>query len=99
LIREKVLQRIDFSKEIEEESIKEVIIREIASREEAAKYSIAQRMLIEKRVFNSLRKLDVLQELIEDDEVTEILVNGPNKIFYEKNGKMLEYEYSFAFLC
>ena len=95
-IREQVLQRIDFSKEIEEESVKEVIIREIASREEAAKYSIAQRMTIEKRVFNSLRKLDILQELIEDDEVTEILVNGPEKIFYEKKGEMLEYEYSFA---
>ena len=59
---------MDFSKEIDEESIKEVIIREIASREEAAKYSIAQRMIIEKRVFNSLRKLDILQELMEDDE-------------------------------
>lgn len=96
LIREKVLQRMDFSKEIDEESIKEVIIREIASREEAAKYSIAQRMIIEKRVFNSLRKLDILQELMEDDEVTEILVNGPKRIFYEKRGEMLEYEYSFA---
>ena len=96
LIREKVLQRMDFSKEIDEESIKEVIIREIASRDEAAKYSIAQRMIIEKRVFNSLRKLDILQELMEDDEVTEILVNGPKRIFYEKRGEMLEYEYSFA---
>lgn len=95
-IRGKVLQRIDFSREIEEDLLREVIIREIAGCELAGSLSIAQRITLEKRVFNSLRKLDVLQELIEDEEVTEILVNGPNHIFYEKNGEMQEYEYAFA---
>lgn len=35
-----------------------------------------------------MRKLDVLQELIEDDSVTEIMVNGPESIFVERAGKM-----------
>ena len=42
-----------------------------------------------------MRRLDVLQELLEDDEVTEILVNGPKHIFYEKNGEFHEYAYHF----
>ena len=95
-IREQVLQRMDFSQEIEEELLREVIVREIAGCDKAARLSIAQRIALEKRVFNAIRKLDILQELIEDEEVTEILVNGPKHIFYEKNGEMKEYGYCFS---
>jgi pilus assembly protein CpaF len=51
--------------------------------------------MLEQRIYNSLRKLDILQDLIEDDRVTEIMVNGPDKIFYEKDGEVLEYPYHF----
>ena len=95
-IRERVIQRMDFSREIEEERLREAIIREIAGCDKAEKLSIAQRIVLEKMVFNSIRKLDILQELIEDEAVTEILVNGPGHIFYEKNGEMKEYEYCFS---
>lgn len=95
-IRERVIQRMDFSREIEEERLREAIIREIAGCDKAEKLSIAQRIVLEKMVFNSIRKLDILQELIEDEAVTEILVNGPEHIFYEKNGEMKEYEYCFS---
>lgn len=96
LIRERVLCRMDFSKEIEEENLQEVIAREIAACRESDSLSIMQRITLEQRVFNSLRKLDVLQELIEDKKVTEILVNGPNHIFYEKEGQLREYPYHFS---
>ena len=76
-IRERVLQRIDFSIETEEAVLREVIAKEITGCHMAEQLSIAQRVVMEQRIFNSLRKLDVLQELIEDEEVTEILVNGP----------------------
>ena len=96
IVQEKVLEKLDFSQETEEEQLQEAIAREIAVCERARSLSIAQRVVLEQRVFNALRKLDVLQELIEDDEVTEILVNGPSHIFYEKHGKMQEYPYHFS---
>ena len=46
--------------------------------------------------FYSLRKLDVLQELLEDPTITEIMVNGAEHIFYEKAGRLYKAEYGFS---
>lgn len=96
MIAERVLQRIDFSKEPEEETLKEVIAKEIACCNQKRDLTIAQRIELEQRVYNALKKMDILQELLDDPEVTEILVNGPSHIFYEKHGRMQEYEYHFS---
>ena len=95
-LREQVLEQMDFSREMEESELKELITRALAASREATEYSLKERVAMEQRVFNSLRRLDVLQELIDDDEVTEILVNGPNHIFYEKQGVFQEYPYKFS---
>lgn len=95
-LREQVLGQMDFSKEMEESELKELIGRVLAGCGEVTEYSLKDRVVMEQRVFNSLRRLDVLQELVEDDEVTEILVNGPNCIFYEKGGTFYEYPYRFS---
>lgn len=58
--------------------------------------SIHDRVRIEQQVFNSLRKLDVLQELVDDPEVSEIMVNGPGHIFYEKDGRVQVWTQSFT---
>ncbi len=47
-------------------------------------------------VFNSIRKLDVLQEILEDSSITEIMVNGPNHIFIEKGGRLQPYPKTFS---
>ena len=95
-LREQVLGQMDFSKEMEESELKELIARVLAACGEVTEYSLKDRVVMEQRVFNSLRRLDVLQELVDDDEVTEILVNGPNRIFYEKGGTFYEYPYRFS---
>ena len=95
-LREQVLGQMDFSKEMEESELKELIGRVLAACGEVTEYSLKDRVVMEQRVFNSLRRLDVLQELVDDDEVTEILVNGPNRIFYEKGGTFYEYPYRFS---
>lgn len=95
-IRKQVLERLDFSKELEETELQELIAHEMARSHQVEELSIRQRIGLEQRIFNSLRKLDILQELIEDEEVTEILVNGPNHIFYEKKGIFTEYPLHFA---
>ena len=58
--------------------------------------TLRQRADLERIIFNSLRKLDILQELVDDKDVTEIMVNGPNEIFYEKAGRIYEFNGHFS---
>lgn len=95
-LREQVLQRMDFSRNLQDAEVQELIAREMVRHEKLQNLSINQRIALQQRVFNSLRKLDVLQELIEDEDITEIMVNGPNHIFYEKDGQVHLYPYHFS---
>ena len=49
-----------------------------------------------RELFNAFRKLDILQELVEDDEITEIMINGTSNIFLEKNGVIKESDKRFV---
>ena len=51
--------------------------------------SLRRKEALRTELFNSIRKLDILQELIDDDSVTEIMVNGTEGIFLERNGRLL----------
>lgn len=94
-IREQVLNRMDLSRDVSDEEIGE-LIGEVASQTLRGRtMSIHDRVRIEQQVFNSLRKLDVLQELVDDPEVSEIMVNGPGHIFYEKDGRVQVWTQSF----
>ena len=94
-IRARVLERMDLSREMSDEEIEELIGEETCRCMRAEKFSVRERVRIEQKVFNSLRKLDALQELIDDSQVTEIMVNGPKRIFYEKDGQVCEWGESF----
>jgi pilus assembly protein CpaF len=53
------------------------------------------RMDLSRRLYDSFRRLDILQELVDDAEVTEIMVNGKDNIFIEKHGRILRWDYGF----
>ena len=57
--------------------------------------SIKERSSLRKNLFNTLRGLDILQELIDDPTISEIMVNGCNDIFIEQNGSLKKTELSF----
>ena len=95
-IREELLEQIDFSRELSNDELQEMIVRKMADHPVITVLTLQERILLEQRVFNSLRRLGVLQELLEDDSVTEIMVNGPSQIFYEKEGRFWKYPYSFS---
>ena len=95
-LRERVLDSMDLERDIPDEELRELIAWKIAQMEEARSWSIKDRLYVEQRVFNSLRKLDILQDLLEDDAVTEIMVNGPKHVFYEKQGQFQSYPYVFT---
>jgi pilus assembly protein CpaF len=43
---------------------------------------------IEREIFNEALRLGPLEELLADDTVTEIMVNGPRRVYIERNGKL-----------
>ena len=85
---EQILLRMDMTKETEEEELQELIhtVLEDAGRKEYL--PLTEKIRISKELFNAFRRLDILQELIEDEEITEIMVNGTESIFYEKGGRL-----------
>ena len=95
-IRTRVLERMDLSRDMPDEEIEELIGEETSRILMGKTVTLRERMRMESRVFNSLRKLDALQELIDDSDVSEIMVNGPNHIFYEKAGRVYEWNQGFA---
>ena len=54
-----------------------------------------EREMLRSRLFNALRRLDVLQELLDDDTVSEIMVNGTEAIFVERRGQITRWDRRF----
>ena len=84
----KVLCLMDMTKDTAEEELQDIILEvlEEASRDEFI--PLSDKIRISRELFNSFRRLDILQDLLEDEEVTEIMVNGTEHIFYEKGGRL-----------
>ena len=91
-IRDIILSEMDLSRELSDEEICDLIGSVARDRP----MTIKDRAELERTIFNSLRKLDVLQELVDDRDVTEIMVNGPNDIFYEKAGRIQRFKGHFS---
>lgn len=95
-IRDVVLSEIDLSKELSDDEICDLIGMAVSKEAREIPMTLRQRADLERIIFNSLRKLDILQELVDDKDVTEIMVNGPNEIFYEKAGRIYEFNGHFS---
>ena len=87
-IRQEVMNEIDLSYDVTDDEILQLIKNKIMEKSKTIPVSLIQRQQIENHVFNSLRKLDVLEDLLADEEITEIMINGPDNIFIEKNGQV-----------
>lgn len=95
-IRTRVLERMDLTRDMPDEEIADLIGEETAKFCSGQAVSLRERLQLQQRVFNSLRKLDALQELIDDPDVSEVMVNGPEHIFYEKAGQVYTWDQGFA---
>lgn len=94
-IREMVLSSFDYSENISDEDLNEKIHRCINYEGARSFLPLEMRDEMQSAVFNSIRGFDVLEPLLADEEVTEIMINGPDRIFTEKHGKITESEYKF----
>ena len=95
LIREKVVGNLDLSREISDSEMLELIDRAISSSLRGGVLSLDEKMKLRRQVFHSIRKLDVLQGLLDDPTITEIMVNGTDNIFIEQGGVIRDCGISF----
>ncbi len=82
------MKRLDLSKEIEDDELTGLIFRVLAEESEMEYIPLQKKVSLGRELFNVFRKLDVLQDFIEDEEITEIMINGTQNIFVEKRGKL-----------
>lgn len=87
-IKQRVMNRIDLDNDFSDDQINEIIQEEICNSAKNLPIPIRERFALQTQVFNSLRKLDVLEDMLADDDITEIMINGPSDIFIEKKGRV-----------
>lgn len=88
MLRNLLMEKLDMSGEMTDREILDEIDHLILNRMRDSCMSLNEKVQLRQELFHSVRKLDVLQELIEDDTVTEIMVNGPDTVFVERAGKL-----------
>lgn len=90
-----ILERLDYSRETSDEEIKDMIDGLIISESKKRFMGLEERNRLRQELFHSIRKLDILQELIDDAGVTEIMINGMDGIFIERDGRVSSYGMNF----
>ena len=95
-IKNMVMERLDFTRDITDGRLKEMIQEAVLEYSRETPLLLEEKMKLSREVFYALRKLDFLQDLLDDDAVTEIMINGYQHIFIEKNGKLYRYPETFS---
>lgn len=96
VLRKKMMELLETSPELSDEQILEVIDGLLLESEEGRQISLHEKDSLRRELFCSVRRLDVLQELIDDPKVTEIMVNGYQSIFVERSGYLGKFEKAFT---
>ncbi len=94
-LRKQIREEIKGSLGISDEELYEIIDRMIMGKGEEEYLPLKERLELRRGLFNSFRKLDILQQLIDDPDITEVMINGPDHVFVEKKGAMKEWEKEF----
>ena len=94
-LRKHVYERLDIGRDVADSELYGVIDACIYDESRNNVISIRQKEELKKRLYNSIKKLDILQELLEDDSITEIMVNGSDSIFMERNGSIERWNKKF----
>ena len=94
-LQETVRQRMDMNSELSDAQIGEIIDSVIMEKSREVYMSAVTKLTLRQELFNAIRRLDLLQELIDDKTVTEIMVNGADAIFYERDGRIYTWDRHF----
>ena len=94
-IKSRLLEKLDHSMEMEDEAVQELVEKEVWLMGKETYIPLAEKKRLCREIYYAIRKFDVLQELLEDETVTEIMVNGPDHIFIEKEGRLQQWQTAF----
>lgn len=95
-LQRELMIRLEEAGEVTDEQLREIIDELLLESSAGRRRSLPDKVELHKELFDSIRGLDVLQELIEDTDVTEIMVNGYDQIFIEKSGRIERLSKSFT---
>jgi len=95
-IKEELLERLDFSRELTDEEVLNEIEERVLNLSTEEYLSITEKKNLCIEIFNSVRRLGVLQQLIDDENIYEIMVNGPDNIFIERDGHIQKFDGKIA---
>lgn len=88
--------KTDISRDLPDEELLQAIDTEIILEGKNTYMSVEDKKTYRTELFNAIKRFDILQELVDDDEITEIMVNGPDNIFVEKAGKIMKVDKKFT---
>lgn len=94
-IREIVAEQLNEKMQVDDEELYDMIDNGIQEAAKGEYLPLKEKILLRSRIFDSFRRLDILQELVDDPQITEIMVNGREHIFVEKQGSMEEWGKAF----
>lgn len=95
-LQEQILCRLDLSREVEDDELIELIHQVLEEYTGKEYIPLQEKAVLGRELFNAFRKLDILQELVEDDTITEIMINGTEYIFIEQEGRIRKLDKRFA---
>lgn len=90
VMEQRLLKKLDYSKESSDDEVLEMIDNLLLQEETIRLWKIEERLQLRHKIFCALRRLDILQTLLEDLQITEIMINGEDHIFIEKEGRITE---------
>lgn len=94
-LKQEILQGFSYQHQMTDEEVAQIIDETIQRRMQVQALVLGDRLKLQKELFDSFRRLDILQELVDDPAITEIMVNGPKEVFVETRGKLGRWEKSF----
>ncbi len=94
-MEDKLREQIDFTREVPDEEIQGMIDDLMLRNGHSYSLNLEERKRLAKEIFYDVRRLGILQELIDAEDVTEIMINGAGNIFYEKQGSLYRWEKYF----
>lgn len=87
-LKEKLSESIDYSMESSDAEIQSLIDAMLVQESKEIPLTLPEREKLRRELFHAVRKLDILQDLVDDPHITEIMINGPDSIFIEQDGKI-----------
>ena len=94
-IRKQVFECVEPDRDLEDKELYTYIDEAILQENKSTIISMSQRENYRIEIFNSMKRLDILQELLDDNSITEIMINGYRNIFVERYGKISKWEKEF----